>query len=384
MRSVTKRRERGAGVVVTRFRAEVVGSMLRPKELVDGFTRVLGDSKLAPAELKRLEDRAVDGALAIQERAGVDVVTDGEMRRQSFIGLLTEGVSGITQVAEGSSGPRMHWHGPQGDVEYLPPVAITGALRRTRSFSTEEFSYARAKTAKPIKVTLPSPLMLSSFWRPGLADGVYKDAFEAFRAGAEIVRQEIDELDALGCTYVQIDAPELATHVLNPEQREYWESVGVDPDRLLGDGVHLLNDLAAGHPGIYFTLHICRGNLDGLWLASGGYDIVSRLIFPRVDNFDALALEYDNDRAGGFEPLADVPDDKVVILGLISTKTNDLESLDALRRRVDKAANHFPREQLAVSTQCGFASAATGNPITWETQEHKLALVAELANEALQ
>lgn len=366
-----------------RYTAEVLGSMLRPQALKDAFAGMLGEARLTPAELKRLEDSAVDEALAIQERAGVDVVTDGELRRQSFIAMLSEAVDGVTPLADGAEAPKMHWHGADGDIEYGSPVAITDRIRRARPLSTEEFAYARAKTDKPIKVTLPSPLMLSPFWAPGISDRVYADAFEAFRDGAEIIRQEIRELAAIGCEYIQIDAPELATHVLNPDQREFWASVGIEPDRLLAEGVEILNELAADHENVFFTLHICRGNMAGMFLAEGGYDTISRQIFPRVPNFDALSLEYDSDRAGSFEPLQDVPDDKIVILGLVSTKTDQLESPAALRARIDGAAEYFPREQLALSTQCGFASGAVGNPIAWETQERKLALVAEVAHDAL-
>jgi 5-methyltetrahydropteroyltriglutamate--homocysteine methyltransferase len=226
-------------------------------------------------------------------------------------------------------------------------------------------------------------MMLSSFWVPGISDKVYSDAFEAFHDGAEMIRQEIRELRDLGCTYVQIDAPELATHVLNTGQRDHWTSVGIDPDRLLSEGVEILDGLAAEAPDIYFTLHVCRGNFDGMWLASGGYDAIAREVFTRVPHFDALALEYDSDRTGGFEPLAQVPEDKVVILGLVSTKSDKLEDKGQIRERIGDAARYFPRDQLALSTQCGFASAASGNPIGWPVQEQKLKLVADIAHESL-
>jgi len=370
-------------VTPTRYRADVVGSMLRPQSLLDAFAGVLGGAKIGPSQLKPLEDAAVDECLAIQERAGLDVVTDGEMRRQSFLASLTETVDGISPVDRAGHGVAMHWHGTDGEIEYVPPVVITDRLKRRRSLSVEEFAYARGKTSSPIKVTLPSPMMLSSFWVPGISDQAYSDAFEAFRDGAQILRLEIRELWEIGCTYVQIDAPELATHVLNDAQRERWKSVGVDPDRLLREGVEILDSLAAECPDMYFSLHVCRGNLDGMWLASGGYEPISRAVFPSVPHFDALALEYDSDRSGGFEPLARVPDDKVVILGLVSTKSDALEDPQQVRRRITDASTYFPRDQLALSTQCGFASAASGNPISWPMQERKLKLVADIAHESL-
>lgn len=357
--------------------------MLRPRALRDAFAGVLGGPKIRPAELKPIEDDAVDQCLAIQERAGLDVVTDGEMRRQSFLASLTETVDGISPVDQAGHGIAMHWHGAGGEIDYMPPLVITDRLKRRRSLSVEEFAYARGKTSKPIKVTLPSPMMLSSFWVPGISDQAYSDAFDAFQDGAEILRQEIRELWDIGCTYVQIDAPELATHVLNTAQRDHWKSVGVDPDRLLREGVEILDSLAAECPEMYFSLHVCRGNLDGMWLASGGYEAISREVFASVPHFDALALEYDSDRTGGFEPLAQVPDHKVVILGLVSTKSDTLEDPQQLRQRISDASAYFPRDQLALSTQCGFASAASGNPISWAVQERKLKLVADIAHESL-
>lgn len=370
-------------MATTRFRADVIGSMLRPPPLRSAFAAMREGRGIPQAELEALEDAAVDECLVIQERAGMDVVTDGEMRRQSFIASLTEGTEGIAVVDHTVRGAPMHWHGTESDVDIVPPMVITDRLKRRSSLAAEEFTYAFGKTSKPIKVTVPSPMMLSSFWVPGISDKVYGDPFEAFRDGADILRQEIGTLRDLGCEYIQVDAPELATHVLNAEQREHWESVGVHPDRLLGEGVEMLDGLAAGFPDIHFCLHVCRGNFDGRWLASGGYEAIARQVFTRVPNYDALALEYDSDRTGGFEPLELVPDDKVVILGLVSTKTDELEDPDQIRDRIDDAARHFPREQLALSTQCGFASAVSGNPIDWSTQEQKLKLVADIAHESL-
>jgi 5-methyltetrahydropteroyltriglutamate--homocysteine methyltransferase len=369
-------------MATVRYKADVIGSMLRPKSLLDASQRSGAGLAVPPHEFKALEDAAVDDCIAIQERAGMDVITDGEMRRWSFLASLTETVDGISPIDPAERGATMHWHGDAGETEFAPPLVITGPLKRRRSLSMEEFSYTRGKTSKPIKVTLPSPMMLSPFWVPGISDKVYRDAFEAFRDGAEVVKQEIRELRDLGCTYVQVDAPELATHVLNTGQRDHWRSVGIDPDRLLTEGVEILDDLAAESPEMYFTLHVCRGNLDGMWLASGGYEAISHEVFARVSHFDALALEYDSDRTGGFEPLAQVPEDKVVILGLVSTKSDDLENANQIRERIDDASRYFPRDQLALSTQCGFASAAGGNPISWPVQEQKLKLVADIAHDS--
>jgi 5-methyltetrahydropteroyltriglutamate--homocysteine methyltransferase len=363
-----------------RYRAEVIGSMLRPQELKDARDR-LEQAALSPSEFKRVEDRAVDECIAIQERSGVDVVTDGEMRRWLFTAPLTETIEGIGPIDEAKA-HKMIWHGDEklGDIEYPVPAAIVAPLRRVRSLATEEYTYIRARTRRPTKVTLPSPLMLSSFYTAGISDEVYPDPFDAFRAGAEIVEEEIREVIGLGCEYVQIDAPELATHVLNDDQREHWRERGIEPDRLLDEGVDILNDLAEVD-GPHFTLHLCRGNFAGRWMGEGGYQAISRRVFQRATNFDAFALEYDSPRAGSFDPLEDVPDDKVVILGLVSSKYDELEAPEQLVARIDEAAKVFPREQLALSTQCGFASSVPGNPIAWETQERKLKLVADVAHE---
>ena len=331
------------------FRAEVVGSMLRPAELKAARLRFMAGDFDA-AELERLENDAVDASLAIQEQAGVDVVTDGEMRRFIFTGPLSEAVEGIEAV----STPPIHWHRAGSEVAAANPIAVTGKLRRKRFLAVEEFNYARAHTRKPLKVTLPSPLMISLFWSPEHSTGAYPDAFGAFADGAAIVKDEARELVRLGCEYIQVDAPELAT-LVDPTQRAHYESLGISPERMLTEGMDLLNGIA-DLPGVHWGIHFCRGNNDGQWMSAGGYEAISKQAFPRASNYDTLLLEYDDQRSGDFGPLRDVPDDKVVVLGLVSTKTDALESAATLRRRIDEAGEVFPRDQLALSTQCGFAS----------------------------
>jgi 5-methyltetrahydropteroyltriglutamate--homocysteine methyltransferase len=262
------------------------------------------------------------------------------------------------------------------------PVAVTGTLRRRRSLATEEYSYARARTAKTVKVTLPSPLMLSYFWSPEHSTASYCDPFAMFADAAEIIAGEARELAALGCRYIQIDAPELIT-LADPTQVAYFDALGISAERMLNEGIELIN-ACADVPGVRFVMHLCRGNNRGKWLAEGGYGAISRKVFSRAGNFDGFALEYDSPRAGTFEPLRDVPDDKTVILGLVSTKWSRVEERDEIVGRIDEAARYFPREQLALSTQCGFASEQSGNPITPEAQADKLTLVAKVAHSALQ
>jgi 5-methyltetrahydropteroyltriglutamate--homocysteine methyltransferase len=357
------------------FRAEVVGSMLRPTYLARARAE-LQEGALTVAQFKRVEDRAVDQVIALQEGAGVEVVTDGEMRRYMFMGPITETVEGIEPVEHGNPMP---WATEeQGEFEWVLPMAVTSKLRKVRSLVAEEYSYARARARKPLKVTVPSPLILYGLWNPRYSTAVYDDAFAMFADAAQVGRSEIQELVALGCEYIQVDAPELAT-LVDPRVRDWAESRGMPADRMLTEGIDLINAMVEGISGVRLAIHLCRGNNAGMWMASGGYDYIAEALFQRASAFDAFLLEYDDPRSGSFEPLAHAPDDRQVVLGLVSTKTGEEETPEALTARVEEAARHFPREQLGLSTQCGFASVADGNPLGEEAQERKLRLVADVA-----
>jgi 5-methyltetrahydropteroyltriglutamate--homocysteine methyltransferase len=356
------------------IRAEVVGSMLRPQELLDAREQVAAGA-ITRTEFKRIEDRAVDEAIALQERAGVGIVTDGELRRLSFVGPLTDTVDGVRPI----EGARVAWHDDAGEKPHLQP-AIVERLTPRRSLATEEYAYARGRTRLPVKVTLPSPLMLALLWKPGISTEVYDDPFDAFRDAAAIVRSEALALAEMGCPYIQIDAPELAT-LVDPTQRDFYASIGIPPERMLGEGIELLDTMVEGVDA-HLGLHLCRGNNAGQWMSEGGYDEISEAVFKGAHGYDVFLLEYDDHRSGDFAPLRDVPDDKIVSLGLVTTKHDDLETAEILLARIDEAAQHFPREQLSLCTQCGFASVLAGNPIAFETQERKLARVAEVAGRA--
>jgi 5-methyltetrahydropteroyltriglutamate--homocysteine methyltransferase len=361
------------------YRAEVIGSMLRPAWLKQARLDFAA-GRLSIGQFKRLEDRAVDAAIALQERCGVDVVTDGEMRRSGFVAPLTDYVEGF----EAAAFDTRRWRGgvaEDGEVNLPVPLTVTGKLRRRRSLTAEEFIYARARAARPLKATLPSPLMLALRWSPEHSAAAYPDPFALFADAVDILRTEVDELVALGCEYIQIDAPELAT-LVDPSTRErVYAAHGISPERMLGEGVEML-DAVADASEITFGLHLCRGNNAGHWMSAGGYEAISREVFARAMRYHIFLLEYDTPRAGSFEPLRDVPADKRVVLGLVSTKTDALETSEALIARIDEAARYFPREQMALSTQCGFASVVAGNPIAEATQEKKLRLVAEVARRA--
>ena len=357
------------------YRAQTIGSMLRPAWLRDA-RRARRRGEISTADLKRVEDRAVDEALATQERAGLDVVTDGEQRRASFVGSLLETTVGLSRDLSVTK----PWREDDGSVSELSlGLLVTGRLRRQYSLVSEEFSYARARAARPLKVTLPSPMMLSMFWSAAAARGVYDDPFELFADGAEVIRAEIAELARLGCEYIQIDAPELAILVDPLTQLNVFEKNGIDPARILGEGMEILNALADA-PGVSFGLHLCRGNNDGRWLSRGGYEAISKEVFRRAIRYDTFLLEYDDARSGGFAPLADVPRDKLVVLGLVSSKKSTLETAGELMTRIDDAARYFPRDQLGLSPQCGFASGIKGNPLDAAAQERKLKLVADVAH----
>jgi methionine synthase II (cobalamin-independent) len=361
-----------------RYRAEVIGSLLRPAWLKDA-RRASQDGSISRAEFKRIEDRAVDEAIAQQEGAGVDVITDGELRRSSFLGPLIDAVDGLGPTSDVIEAQR-HWRGPGGPEAPSsgPRFAVIGKLVRRRSVAAEEFTYLRARARQPTKVTLPSPLMLALLWSPKFSAAAYPDPFRLFADAVDLLRGEVRELKALGCEYIQIDAPELAT-LVDPETRRHaYEEQGVSTEHMLNEGIDMLNGVADAN-GITFGLHMCRGNNAGKWMSSGGYESISKQVFQRAKAYDIFLLEYDDLRSGNFEPLADVPKDKRVVLGLVSTKTDQLESAEELVARIDEASRYFPKDQMAVATQCGFASVLDGNPIRAETQPAKLHLVAEMA-----
>jgi 5-methyltetrahydropteroyltriglutamate--homocysteine methyltransferase len=278
----------------------------------------------------------------------------------------------------------MHWHGDAAfrstDDSFPLPAAVVAPMRRVRSLASEEFVYARARTRKPLKATLPSPLCLVALWSREHSRDAYPEPLDLVAASLAILRDEVRELVAVGCTDVQIDAPELGA-LVDPAMREWYATaVGVDPDRMLSEGVDLINELAKTDPDVRFGIHVCRGNNEGRFLASGGYDSIAERVFPRLAAYDYFMLEYDDDRSGGFEPLRHVPETASVVLGLISTKNPALEADEVVRQRIDEAARIVPMERLALSTQCGFASSADGNPLTEAEQTEKLRLVSRVAH----
>lgn len=358
-------------------RSDVVGSLLRPETLLEARDR-RDAGELSPNAFKAVEDEAVDAIIRMQEEAGLDVVTDGEMRRLSFQSQMVEAIEGFGEW-DLDAFLWGDWRSDRvGDQRVeRPPIAVTDRLRRRRFLSVEEFVYARGRTDRALKVTLPSPSLFANFWDPERSTGAYPDA-ETFLADvAEILREEADELVRLGATYLQLDAPHY-TMILDPGYRTFYSERGWPAERWLEAGLELDDHVIGDRPGVTFGFHLCRGNQASRWLVSGGYDAIAETVFRRVAA-GRLLLEYDDERSGDFEPLRDVPEDKDVVLGLVTTKVPDLEDPDDLARRVDEASAYVPLDRLAISPQCGFGTSVVGNALDHDDQRRKLEVVARTA-----
>ena len=356
------------------YRCDVVGSLLRPAYLKDARAQFAA-GKLTNAEFKRVEDRAVDAAVALQLQVGLDVLTDGEMRRYAFYGHLIDAVEGFDKFG----GWSIPFRNESGEEILHPRPVVVSRLRRKRPMCAEEFTYLRARTGHPAKTTLISAQQAAAYYDAKKSSGAYPSV-DAFLADlVDLLRDEVAELVRLGCTYIQIDSPQYAA-LIDPEIRDGYKKRGSDPDRLLDLSIEMDNAVIGGHPGILFGLHMCRGNNQSKFYASGGYDPIAKVF--RHTNFQRFLLEFDDERSGGFEPLSQVPSDRTVVLGLVSSKKPSLESKEELKVRIRAAAQFVPLERLALSPQCGFASTLEGNLLTEADQEAKLRLVAETAREA--
>jgi methionine synthase II (cobalamin-independent) len=360
--------------MTTRFRAEQVGSLLRPPELLEARSAYAA-GQIPLEELRATEDQAILAALAKQRAIGLDVLSDGELRRGSWLTDMADAVEGFV-----SQKVTLEWKGPGGGAEGSTAQAAGAKLRKVRKMTGHEVPFLKHEASGDFKLTLPAPsnFVLASY-KPGLTDAFYPTHADLLRDLVEIVRDEVRWLVSEGVSYIQFDAP-YYSHYLDPRQRERLRVGGLDPDReferaIAGDGA-ALREVPRGK--VTTALHICRGNSRSRWYTEGGYDAIAEKLFGSLD-VDAFLLEYDTERSGGFEPLRLVPRNKTVVLGLVTTKEPKLESQDDLRRRIDEAARYFPLENLALSPQCGFASVAAGNLISVDDQWRKLELVVETA-----
>ncbi len=357
---------------VTDVRAEVVGSLLRP-EFLTAARKQLEAGEIDAAHFKAIEDRAVDEAVDLQTSAGIDVITDGEQRRYAFYGHLVDSVHGFDKLG----GWAIPFRNEQGEQLVLKRPVVVEKLRPLRSMAAEEFTYLRAKTDAPVKVTLISAQQAAAYYDPEKSKDAYATRDEYLSDIVDLSRREVDELARLGCTYVQIDAPQYAA-LLDPELREGYRKRGSDPEKLIDACIEMDNSIIDGHPGVTFAMHICRGNNQSKFYAAGDYEPIAR-IFERT-KFNRFLLEYDDDRSGGFEPLKHVPDDRVVVLGLVTSKRPELESDDELKQRISEASRYIPLERLALSPQCGFASTMEGNRLSGDDERRKLELVGRVAD----
>jgi 5-methyltetrahydropteroyltriglutamate--homocysteine methyltransferase len=361
-------------------RADHVGSMLRPPALLEARA-AFAEALIGPAGLKAAEDDAIRDVVRLQEDAGMPVITDGELRRESFQAELVAATTGV----EGAGLDAWlwgSWHSDElGDKVLARPaeMAVVDRLVRRRSLAAEEFTFLRSQTSRVGKVTLPSPTLFANLWTPERSRDAYP-RFDDFMADVvAILVDEVRELERLGCRYIQLDAPHYPLFV-DPEWRAFYEQRGWPMDRFLSYGIELDNAVIDAAPSVTFGFHLCKGNQDSRWLVAGGYDDIAAPIFRGV-HAHRLLLEYDDERSGGFEPLREVPDDKQVILGLVTTKSPRRESSEELVARVKEAAAVVGLERLGLGTQCGFATSVVGNALTIEDERRKLVVIASTARQ---
>ncbi len=355
------------------YHSEVIGSLLRPGYLVDA-RKQFESRQLSAADFKVIEDHAVNEAIALQENAGIDVITDGELRRYAFYGHLVDALDGFDKYG----GWAIPFRDETGEQLILKRPVVVERLRWRRSMCSEEWVYLRSRKSHVGKVTMISAQQAAAYYDPVKSRSAYASRDAYLADIVDFSRREVEELIRLGCTYIQIDAPQYAA-LLDPEMREGYRQRGSDPDKLIDVCIEMDNAIISGHQGVTFGMHICRGNNQSKFYARGDYEPIAR-IFSQT-RFQRFLLEYDDERSGGFEPLRHVPEDRFVVLGLVTTKKPRLESSDELRRRIEEAARLIPLERLALSPQCGFASTMEGNRISLDDQRRKLELVATTARE---
>ena len=372
-------------------RADVVGSLLRPDYLREA-RKAAREGRLSAAELHTVEDRAVREAITLQESAGLDVITDGELRRGSWVVTIPLREEAIPhaplagfEFLPADAGWWSLWKEPDGRkaqvwTEPRRPF-VTKPLTVVRDVISEEYAFLKANARARTKFTIPAPSWHRIFWHPEYSRAAYPTPEDFLRAVAVYLRTHVvEKIIAMGGDYVQLDAPNYAQWHVDPDNRAAFESWGHDMAKELVADAELDNEVFAGVSGITRAIHVCRGNAPGgRWLANGGYEKIASDVFPRLTNYTRLLLEFDTPRAGGFEPLKHVRADTEVVLGLLTTKQGALEPADAVEMRVLEASKTVGRERLAISPQCGFASGEAGNPLTPADQEAKLRRIAEVA-----
>ncbi|HEU0075668.1 MAG TPA: cobalamin-independent methionine synthase II family protein [Dehalococcoidia bacterium] len=359
--------------MVTALHADHIGSMLRPPELIEA-RRQQRAGKIDAERLREIEDESILKALELQKAAGIEIFTDGEYRRETFLDPLTQGMEGLTRQPVPTDARGRLWQGPHAEhanamaeeFDTFLATVVGGKLRRTGRLTGGEAAYMAQHSPGPWKMTMPGPMLrASAMYRPGVSQG-YESAAEVALDMASLMADEVRDLAKDGVSYLQLDSLLYA----NPVPAEAL-AASIEADNIVLDAAKAAGIATVG-------LHMCRGNNRSSWLSEGSYEPCAEEAFNRL-HADRFLLEYDTERAGGFEPLRFMPKDKMVVLGLISSKEPQLETMDALQRRIDEAAKFVAAENLGVSPQCGFASSLLGNLLSWEDQRRKLELVVETA-----
>jgi len=374
---------------INQFRTDVVGSLLRPVHLKEAYAR-RDEGRISAEELSHIEDDAIRAAVRLQEDVGLDVVTDGEFRRLNFQDSFAASVSGFdarrvdlafveSLVREGK--PLQRWdpyHVADG-APILQRRPVSQKLRLVRNLPLEEYKFVSSVARKPAKVTLVGPDRITQRFDYQKSKSVYWSTEDFVADVVRIERELVRSLIDAGCPYVQIDAPSYTAYVDGPSLQEMRDR-GEDPMKNLARSIKADNEILRLFDNVTFGIHVCRGNQRSMWHREGSYDAIAEMLFTELHH-DRLLLEYDSPRAGTFEPLRFVPKGKTVVLGLISTKVPELETVDDLKQRIDRASKYIPLEQLAISPQCGFASDVVGNLISEDDQKRKLELVMETARQ---
>lgn len=359
------------------YRADHLGSLLRPAELLDARTRFI-EGSLDRNGLNEIEGRAIIDVLDLQQQAGVDVFTDGEFRRESFLTSFGESVDGLAPSSEWVS---WEWHGPEAGMVPATVPVVSGKLRQNKRMTAHEINFMKIHSPGPIKITIPSPSLLigRGSYKPGITDNVYPTHGSLLQDIASIINNEIKSVIEEGIPYVQIDAPGYTRFCDEVDRQQMLES-GIDPDQAFEEAITADRAALEGaqRDGTTLGLHVCRGNHRSRWLNSGGYERIAEALFTTMP-VDRFLLEYDTERSGGFEPLRFIPNGKTVVLGLITTKDGNMESQDFILRRIEEAAQYVPLDNLALSPQCGFASVNAGNLLSVDEQLRKLELTAATA-----
>jgi 5-methyltetrahydropteroyltriglutamate--homocysteine methyltransferase len=375
---------------LNKIRNDVVGSLLRPAYLKETRQRC-DEGKIGPGELREAEDRAVREAVSLQEKVGLGVVTDGEVRRLNFQDSFGASVGGydarptdlrfVESLVEGGK-PLQRWERAYQVAEgaaILQRRPVKERLRLARNLPLEEYLFVSRVATKPAKVTLIGPDRICQRFDYERSKSVYRSIDEFMADVVRIEREIIQSLVNAGCRYIQIDAPGYTAYVDLPSL-EAMRQRGEDPMENFSRSLKADNELLRGFEDVTFGIHLCRGNQRSMWHREGSYDAIAERLFSELTH-NRLLLEYDSPRAGSFEPLRFVPKGKVIVLGLVSTKVAELEKIDDLKRRIDEASRHLALEQLAISPQCGFASDVVGNLIGEEDQKRKLEIVVETSRQ---